>query len=81
QTGQIETQYILSIQVKRRWCICNMSKLLTAQEVADLLRVHKKTIHRMIHSGKLDASKVANKFLIKEEDAKGLLENKNKLDN
>ncbi|MED3570591.1 helix-turn-helix domain-containing protein, partial [Bacillus thuringiensis] len=29
-----------------------MSKLLTAQEVADLLRVHKKTIHRMIHSGK-----------------------------
>ncbi|WP_242262372.1 helix-turn-helix domain-containing protein [Bacillus cereus group sp. BfR-BA-01345] len=55
-----------------------MSKLLTAQEVADLLRVHKKTIHRMIHSGKLDASKVANKFLIKEEDAKGLLENKNK---
>ncbi|MGH0850406.1 helix-turn-helix domain-containing protein, partial [Bacillus cereus] len=81
QTGQIETRYILSIQVKRRWCICNMSKLLTAQEVADLLRVHKKTIHRMIHSGKLDASKVANKFLIKEEDAKGLLENKNKMDN
>ncbi|TKI85603.1 DNA-binding protein, partial [Bacillus mycoides] len=27
------------------------------------------------------ATKVTNKFLIKEEDAKGLLENKNKMDN
>ncbi|MEC3353999.1 DNA-binding protein [Bacillus cereus] len=45
------------------------------------MRVHTQTLHRMIHSGKLDSSKVANKFLIKEEDAKGLLENKNKMDN
>lgn len=50
---------------------------MTAQEVADLLRVHKKTVIRMIHSGKIPGSKVSNKFLIKEEDVKGLLENKN----
>jgi len=44
-----------------------MHKLYTVQEVADMLKVSKKTIYRLIKSGKLVAIKV-RQWRIKKED-------------
>ena len=41
-------------------------KLVTASEAAKGLRVHPKTVSRLMRQGKLDAVKVANRWLIRE---------------
>jgi len=49
-----------------------MSELLTIQEVADILRVSKRTIFRYIKSGKLKATKIGQ-WRIKREDINKLI--------
>ncbi len=49
-----------------------MQKLYTVQEVSNILKVSKKTIYRMIKSGKLKAVKVGQ-WRIKQEDLDELL--------
>lgn len=41
-------------------------KLVAASEAAKRLRVHPKTVSRLMRQGKLDAVKVANRWLIQE---------------
>lgn len=43
-------------------------KILTVQEVADLLRVHRATISRLATSGELKSHLIGNRRLFKEED-------------
>lgn len=40
---------------------------MTVQEVADVLRVHKMTVHRMINSRAIGSLKVGTKYLIAKE--------------
>ena len=49
-----------------------MQKLYTIQEIADILKVSKKTIYRYIESGKLKATKIGQ-WRIKEEDLNKLI--------
>lgn len=49
-----------------------MQKLYKVEEVAEILKVSKKTIYRMIKSGKLKAVKVGQ-WRIKKEDLNKLL--------
>lgn len=51
----------------------NIDKLLTIEEVADVLRVSTRTIIRYIESGKLKASKIGV-WRIKESDVRLFLE-------
>lgn len=44
------------------------NELLTVQEAADLLRVHRNTIYAMIHDGRLPAFKVGRAWRIRFED-------------
>jgi excisionase family DNA binding protein len=39
-----------------------MAKLMTVDEVADYLRVTKKTIYRLLKQGKISATKVGNQW-------------------
>jgi excisionase family DNA binding protein len=52
-------------------------KLLTINEIMEILKVSKLTIYRYIKAGKLPAYKVGRDYRIKEEDFNKLLE-KNK---
>jgi len=49
-----------------------MQKLYTIQEVADILKVSKKSVYRYIKSGKLEATKIGQ-WRIKEEDLNKLI--------
>ena len=49
-----------------------MQKLYTIQEVAEMLKVSKKTIYRYIKCGKLKATKIGQ-WRIKEEDLNKLI--------
>lgn len=49
-----------------------MEKLYTIQEIADILKVSKKTIYRYIYSGKLKATKIGQ-WRIKKSDLDKLL--------
>jgi len=51
------------------------NSLLTVQEVANLLRVHKNTIYNMIHDGRLKAFRVGRAWRIKSENVEALDEN------
>ena len=42
-------------------------KILTPDEVAELLRVQKATVYELVKSGKLQAFKVGNRYRFKEE--------------
>lgn len=44
----------------------------TIYETADILKVHHNTIRRAIKSGRLKASKIGTKWLIKREDINNL---------
>ena len=44
----------------------------TIYEVADILKVHHSTIRRAINSGRLKATKIGVKWLIKKEDISNL---------
>lgn len=44
-------------------------QMLTARDVADLLRCHEKTVRRMINNGDIPARMIAGKWLIHPDDA------------
>ena len=50
-------------------------KILTIQEVADLLRVHRSTISRYAMSGELKSYVIGNRRLFKDEDVWMFFEN------
>ena len=50
-------------------------KILTIQEVADLLRVHRSTISRYAMSGELKSYVIGNRRLFKDEDVWVFFEN------
>jgi len=51
------------------------TRVLTVQEVAELLRVHRSTISRFAKSGKLRSYLVGNRRLFKSSDVWALFEN------
>jgi excisionase family DNA binding protein len=50
-------------------------KVLTIQEVANILRVHRSTISRYAHSGELKSYTIGNRRLFKERDVWTFFEN------
>jgi len=50
-------------------------KILTVQEVAELLRVHRSTISRYAKSGELKSHLIGNRRLFKESDVWSFFEN------
>ena len=51
------------------------TKILTVQEVADKLRVHRSTITRYAQSGELKSHTIGNRRLFKESDVWAFFEN------
>lgn len=51
-------------------------KLLTINEITEILKVSKLTIYRYIKAGKLPAIKIGRDYRIKQNDFNKLLENK-----
>jgi excisionase family DNA binding protein len=51
-------------------------KILTVQEVADTLRVHRTTIYRLAKSGELKSYVIGKRRLFKEEDVWAFFENR-----
>ncbi|MBW2449464.1 MAG: helix-turn-helix domain-containing protein [Deltaproteobacteria bacterium] len=49
-------------------------KILTVQEVADLLRVHRSTVSRFAQSGELDSYLIGTRRLFKESDVLAFFE-------
>ena len=45
-----------------------MEKLLTAQEAADILKVHLRTVYIYLRSGELRAAKIGDSWRIRQED-------------
>ncbi|MBU7583160.1 MAG: helix-turn-helix domain-containing protein [Nostoc sp. TH1S01] len=55
------------------------SQLLTTHEIAEILRVHQRTVQRWISSNRLKAIKVGPKILrVRQQDLNEFLENQNK---
>jgi excisionase family DNA binding protein len=50
-------------------------KILTVQEVADTLRVHRSTVSRFAQSGELKSHLIGNRRLFKESDVWSFFEN------
>jgi excisionase family DNA binding protein len=50
-------------------------KILTVQEVADILRVHRSTVSRIAQSGELKSYRVGNRRLFKIDDVWSFFEN------
>lgn len=50
-------------------------KILTIQEVADFLRVHRSTVSRYAKSGELKSYMIGNRRLFKDEDVYSFFEN------
>jgi excisionase family DNA binding protein len=50
-------------------------KIMTVQEVADLLRVHRSTVSRYAMSGELRSYTIGNRRLFKDEDVWAFFEN------
>jgi excisionase family DNA binding protein len=51
------------------------SRILTVQEVAEILRVHRSTVSRYAKSGELVSYKIGNRRLFKESDVWSFFEN------
>lgn len=49
-------------------------KFLTIGEVADMIRVSKMTVYRLVHNGDLPAVRVGRSFRVQEEDVHRYLE-------
>ncbi|TIC80125.1 helix-turn-helix domain-containing protein [Nocardioides sp. GY 10127] len=45
------------------------AKFLTVAEVAQMMRVSKMTVYRLVHNGDLPAVRVGRSFRVREEDA------------
>lgn len=52
------------------------SKILTVQEVANLLRVHRSTVSRYAMSGELRSYVIGNRRLFKETDVRAFFDNR-----
>ena len=50
-------------------------KILTVQEVADILRVHRSTVSRFAQSGELKSYRLGNRRLFNEKDVLAFFEN------
>jgi len=50
-------------------------KILTIQEVADILRVHRSTVSRYAKSGELKSYSIGNRKLFKDKDVWAFFEN------
>jgi excisionase family DNA binding protein len=44
------------------------ARLLTVSEVADLLRVSKMTVYRLIHEGQMSALRIGRSYRLREDD-------------
>ena len=53
----------------------NQTSILTVQEVADKLRVHRSTVSRYAQSGELKSYLIGNRRLFKESDVWAFFEN------
>ena len=51
------------------------SKILTVQDVADLLRIHRSTVTRLAKSGEIRSSLIGNRRLFKDIDVWSFFEN------
>jgi len=51
------------------------AKFLTVAEVADMMRVSKMTVYRLVHGGDLPAVRVGRSFRVREEDANDYIKN------
>jgi excisionase family DNA binding protein len=51
-----------------------MTQLLTTDQVANRLQVHRETVLRWVRNGELGASKIARKWRISEEDLSTFLD-------
>ena len=49
-------------------------KLLTIKETADILRVHRATISRMMSAGELPCVEIRSRKLVREEDLRGFID-------
>jgi excisionase family DNA binding protein len=49
------------------------ARLLTVNEVADLLRVSRMTVYRLIHEGEVPALRVGRSFRLREDDVDSYL--------
>jgi excisionase family DNA binding protein len=52
------------------------SRLLTIQEAAQILKIHRSTVSRYVLSGELKAYRIGRRVLIKEEDLWTFIENR-----
>ena len=52
-----------------------LTKILTIQEVADLLRIHRSTVTRLAKSGEIRSYKLGNRRLFKYSDVLSFFEN------
>jgi excisionase family DNA binding protein len=53
----------------------DLIKILTVQEVADLLRIHRSTVTRLAKSGEIKSYKLGNRRLFKNVDVLAFFEN------
>ena len=53
----------------------NLIKILTVQEVADLLRIHRSTVTRLAKSGEIRSYKLGNRRLFRDIDVLAFFEN------
>ena len=51
------------------------AKFLTVAEVAEMMRVSKMTVYRLVHGGDLPAVRVGRSFRVREEDANEYIKN------
>ena len=62
-----------SIEIYRRIV---MGKLLTTEDVAELLQMSERSVYRYLHNGELEAAKVGGEWRIKQEDLDKFIEEK-----
>jgi len=64
--------FIINSEIKKRG---GFLKVYTTEEIAEILRVHKRTVLNEISRGNLEAKKVGNKYRIIEEALKKYMKN------
>ena len=59
--------------IKSKWTVSMIEELMTAKEIRQALKIGKDSLHSLIKSGKLPATKIGNKYLFKVQDVRKLL--------